>query len=305
MEVKMTKNIQQPDVLMVLKTTQIRRFVGQVREEEDFTEKDLQELGMSIQEIGQDQPITVRRLEEPDGDFLYELVNGERRLRASLLREIPHITAVVTHIKDEFDQYKRSVIANFHSKPNSHFSRYTMVMRLLSEGCNVRDIRYLTGKSDAWVYQYSSLQKLPEKLRTQLLKGSEKRGELGFRAAVILARVKDMERMKQIYVAVLKLPPNLRMNKLQALVESDSPPVSRQKRPRNLTDFRRILTSFADATATKAGNVAKVSDEKMVEILASMSGVERSIFLSQLRECHQQITAIMNRVQNFKVEVTA
>lgn len=57
---------------------------------QDFNQEDLEELAESIRENGVLQPITVRRV--PTG---YELISGERRLRASQLAEKVVIPAVI------------------------------------------------------------------------------------------------------------------------------------------------------------------------------------------------------------------
>lgn len=56
----------------------------------DFNRKDLEELAASIRENGVLQPITVRRTEQG-----YELISGERRLRASRLAEQREVPAVI------------------------------------------------------------------------------------------------------------------------------------------------------------------------------------------------------------------
>lgn len=295
----------QEDSFLIIPVLQIRRFETQPREEEQFIRGDLLRLGLSIKYSGQVKPIIVRKLEEPDGDYLYELVDGERRLRACKLTGVTRIKAIVTYAKDELEQFKKSVIANFHARSHTHIAKYNLIMRLLDSGCTVKEVQLITNKSDAWVYEYRSLAKLPEKLRTDLLKGSEKRGELGFRAAVELAKLDNHDLIKKIYVEVLKLPLNLRNSKLKQYVEKQAPPVKRQKRPKDLTDYRRLVISFADSTSTKAKSVVTIQPDKMMQIMESMSYEERLMFQKQLQKCQERLTAIIDCVQNFKVKVAA
>ncbi len=62
----------------------------------EFDEDELKSLGQSIAEHGQIQPVAVRKTEKG-----YELIAGERRLRASLLAGLTKIDAVVYEADDE------------------------------------------------------------------------------------------------------------------------------------------------------------------------------------------------------------
>src|SRR5690606_3554824 len=63
----------------------------------NFNEETLQELSTSIRELGVIQPITVRKL-----DFnKYQLVSGERRLRASKLAGLTFIPAYIRIANDQ------------------------------------------------------------------------------------------------------------------------------------------------------------------------------------------------------------
>ncbi|MCF6461576.1 nucleoid occlusion protein [Clostridium sp. Cult3] len=62
----------------------------------DFNKKSLEELSQSIKSFGLIQPISVRKIQ----DESYELIAGERRLRASELAELQEIPAIVVEYKD-------------------------------------------------------------------------------------------------------------------------------------------------------------------------------------------------------------
>ena len=69
----------------------------QPRRQFDF--KSLEDLAASIKEKGLIQPITVR-YRDKDGDFEYELVTGERRLRAADLAGLKMVPAIVSAYDD-------------------------------------------------------------------------------------------------------------------------------------------------------------------------------------------------------------
>ncbi len=62
-----------------------------------FSMSALEELSKSIKEYGILQPITVRQMEDS-----YELVAGERRLRAAKLAELETIPAIINNMSDEY-----------------------------------------------------------------------------------------------------------------------------------------------------------------------------------------------------------
>ncbi len=64
---------------------------------EEFDESALQELAESIAEQGIIQPITVRKM----GYDKYQLISGERRLRASKLAGLTHVPAYIRVANDE------------------------------------------------------------------------------------------------------------------------------------------------------------------------------------------------------------
>src|SRR5436309_15102171 len=76
----------------------------------DFSKDDLEELGGSLKKHGQIQPIVVRR----KGDK-YELVVGERRVRAAIYADIPRLRAEIVDLTDE-EADARRLLENVHRK---------------------------------------------------------------------------------------------------------------------------------------------------------------------------------------------
>ena len=72
-----------------------------------FNQKALEELSQSIKSYGVIQPISVRHLNGKS----YELIAGERRLRASELAELDEIPAIIVGYKDK-ESAMRALIEN-------------------------------------------------------------------------------------------------------------------------------------------------------------------------------------------------
>ena len=79
-----------------------------------FDEDDITELAASIKEVGLLQPIVVRRVDDEDGRAeSYELVMGERRLRAAKEAGLETIPAVVRYTEDQ-DLLRDALLENLH-----------------------------------------------------------------------------------------------------------------------------------------------------------------------------------------------
>lgn len=83
------------NIILHLPVSDIRPNPHQPRE--DFDEIKLQELSESIRMHGLIQPVTVRHI----GDERFELISGERRLRATKMAGISNIPAYVREVEDD------------------------------------------------------------------------------------------------------------------------------------------------------------------------------------------------------------
>ena len=151
--------------ILRIPTGLIRRMVGQPRR--NFDEDELHELAKSIKKDGQQTPITVRRIR---GHRLYrfELVNGERRWRACKIAKVGTVLAFVKSIKNEREQFRHSVTANFFHVDHTSIEIAYAVKRLrddfIAEGVEEKKVlgrvADIFGRSIAWAYQYLGLLRL-------------------------------------------------------------------------------------------------------------------------------------------------
>lgn len=74
-----------------------------------FKQERLDELAASIETLGLVQPITVRRIEEN----CYQLISGERRLRASKIAKLKNIPCYIRVAKDE-EALEMALVENIH-----------------------------------------------------------------------------------------------------------------------------------------------------------------------------------------------
>ncbi len=132
-----------------------------------FDEDALQELAASIRTQGILQPLLVRP--HPDGD--YELVAGERRLRAARLAGMPEVPIVVREISDR-DSLELALIENIQRDDLSPLDEAAAYQRLLDEfGHTQEEIATRVGKSRPAVANALRLLRLPESIRAELARG--------------------------------------------------------------------------------------------------------------------------------------
>ena len=95
---------------------------------ETFEEEPLNELVHSIKEFGLLQPVVVRS----SGDSAYELIMGERRLRASKLAGLETIPAIVRETDDQ-DMLRDALLENIHRVQLNPLEEASAYQQLLEE----------------------------------------------------------------------------------------------------------------------------------------------------------------------------
>lgn len=152
-----------------------------------FGENELNELAESIRENGMLQPIVVRR----SGDR-YELVAGERRLRASRLLELRKIPALIRDIRDE-DSLKLALLENLQREDLNPIEKAAGLKALVEElGLSAAEIGKALGKGRSTIANSIRLLKLPEEVKEMINKGDLSEGH----ARAVLALEGDRERIE-------------------------------------------------------------------------------------------------------------
>lgn len=134
-----------------------------------FDESDLSELMHSIREVGVLQPIVVRPLLEQPGK--YELVMGERRLRASKAVGLTSIPAVVRETAD-VDMLRDALLENLHRAQLNPLEEASAYQQLLSDfGITQEELATRIGRSRPQITNTLRLLKLPETVQLRVAAG--------------------------------------------------------------------------------------------------------------------------------------
>ncbi|MDO4026659.1 ParB/RepB/Spo0J family partition protein [Clavibacter michiganensis] len=138
----------------------------------DFRQDELQELMVSIREYGVLQPIVVRPLgADADGRARYELVMGERRLRATKELGLDTIPAVIKDTADE-SMLRDALLENLHRSELNPLEEASAYQQLLADFAITQDeLAQRLGRSRPQITNTIRLLRLPEDVQHRVAAG--------------------------------------------------------------------------------------------------------------------------------------
>ena len=174
-----------------------------------FDRTSLDELAASIKEYGVLQPISVRLI----NGYRYELVAGERRLRASKIAELESIPAVVVNISDQ-DSAILALIENL-QRQNLHFLEEAEGFQnlIIDYGFTQEELAERVGKNQSTIANKLRVLRLTKAVQKILIEN-----ELTERHARALLKLTDEAKQVEILKKVIK--GGLTVRKTEELVES-------------------------------------------------------------------------------------
>jgi ParB family chromosome partitioning protein len=196
------------EALSQINISDIRRNPYQPRQ--DFSEEQLQELADSIKQKGVIQPITVRKLE----DGKYELISGERRLRASQIAGLEKIPAYIIDVSTKEEILEIALIENLQRSDLNAIEVAEAYRRLIKE-CSLtqEEVAQKVSKSRSSVTNTLRLLNLPEEIQNSIRKGELTEGH----ARAILALENEID---QLLMWKKILSENLSVRKTEELAKS-------------------------------------------------------------------------------------
>ncbi|WP_053174572.1 ParB/RepB/Spo0J family partition protein [Nonomuraea sp. SBT364] len=164
---------------------------------EIFDEEKLKELKASISEVGLLQPIVVR----PVGGGKYELIMGERRLRACKLAGLEQIPAIVRNTQDD-DLLRDALIENLQREQLNALEEAAAYQQLLDDFQATHDqLAKKVGRSRSHITNTLRLLKLPPEVQVRVAAGTITAGHA--RALLTLENPEDQIRLAARIVAEL------------------------------------------------------------------------------------------------------
>ena len=196
-----------------------------------FDEEKLNDLVASIKEKGVIQPVLVRR--SHDG---YELIAGERRLRAAKRLNLEKIPAIVKDVTD-IDMFEISLIENIQREELNPIEEANAFEKLISEFKFTQDrIAQVLGKDKSTISNTLRLLALPKKIQDFVIKGSISAGH----ARALLSVPSESD---QIRISNMVIKDGLSVRETEALVSRKKTVIKRQKaaREQGIVDLEEQL----------------------------------------------------------------
>ncbi|MBN1599546.1 MAG: ParB/RepB/Spo0J family partition protein [Bacteroidales bacterium] len=204
-----------------------------------FDEETLDELASSIKEIGIIQPITLRKSE----NGRYQLISGERRLRASKIAGLEKIPAYLRLANDQ-NLLEMALVENIQREDLDAIEIAISYQRLIDE-CNLTQevLSKRVGKKRATVANYLRLLKLPAEIQLGI-----KNREVSMGHARTLVNIEDPKDQLKVYNKIIDQ--ELSVRKVEELVRK----LGQEKKvltginpPKDYEELKDHLRSFFSA----------------------------------------------------------
>ncbi len=170
----------------------------------------LAELAASLKSTGMIQPVIVRKVENG-----YQLIAGERRLRAAKLAGLASIPAIVRDV-DSFTQAQMALVENIQREDLNPIDRAQAYRALVQQlGLTQHELAGRLGEDRSTIANFLRLLDLPEPVR-----GLIRTGQLSLGHAKLLAGVSDI--LEQQRLAELCISQDLSVRNLERLLQSET-----------------------------------------------------------------------------------
>jgi len=188
-----------------------------------FDEEALSELEHSIREFGLMQPIVVREL----GENEYELVMGERRLRASQQAELEAIPAIVRQTADE-SMLRDALLENIHRVQLNPLEEAAAYQQLLDEfAVTHEELASRIGRSRPVITNTIRLLKLPLPVQRRVAAGVLSAGH-----ARALLSLEDAESQEELAARIIAEGMSVRATEEAVTLKKSEKPAKPKPAPR-------------------------------------------------------------------------
>lgn len=218
-----------------------------------FNQNELDALADSIRNNGIIQPLVVRKNSNDE----YELISGERRLRAAVKVGLETVPCVLMSVSDN-DSALFAIIENIQRDNLNYFEEAESISRLVNDySMTQEEISKKLGKSQSYLSNKLRLLRLSDELRSVILENS-----LSERHARALLRLdSDIDRLKALLEIIEK---NMNVSETDKYIDSIVSPVKQKSRPkfRKLKDIKLFINTINHAVDTmRNAGIKAVSEE--------------------------------------------
>ena len=224
----------------------------------EFDEEALGELSESLKIHGLIQPITVRRL----NDNAFQLISGERRLRASKMAGLEEVPAYIRLANDQ-EMIEMALVENI-QRENLNSIEVAITYQRLIEECDLTHeaLADRVGKSRVSITNFLRLLKLPPDIQKAL-----KEGLLSMGHARALAGVEDVAIQNIIFKEILEK--DLSVRAAEKLIKSyrEPAPANKQANPASLSgDYLTVENNLKNFLGAKVALKVKPNGSGQISI---------------------------------------
>ncbi|RBY88651.1 ParB/RepB/Spo0J family partition protein [Blastococcus sp. TF02A-26] len=234
-----------------------------------FDDEALEELTHSVREFGLLQPIVVR--ERADGG--YELIMGERRLRAARAAELETVPAIVRDTEDDA-LLRDALLENIHRVQLNPLEEAAAYQQLLEEfGATHEELAQRIGRSRSQVTNTIRLLKLPVKVQTRVAAGVISAGH-----ARALLGLPDAEAQEALAARIVAEGMSVRATEeAVAMAAAEQPAATRRTRRLVAPGVEDLAGRLSDAFETKVKIQIGRAKGRIVVEFGSVDDLQRII----------------------------
>ena len=247
------------DEIVDLKLSELRSNPYQPRKV--FDQKALEELASSIKEHGVFQPIIAKKSIKG-----YEIIAGERRVKASRLAGKETIPAIVRDFTDE-EMMEIALLENLQREDLNAIEEATAYKKLLTElKITQEELATRVGKSRSHITNMIGLLNLPETVKTMLMED-----KISMSHARILSKIEDPEKVLDLANRVYN--DNLNVRTLEMLSSSND----WKKRNQNVRHYHKSneYQYVEELLTDKLGTKTRIKNNKIEITFANTNDLNR------------------------------
>ena len=233
-----------------------------------FDEEALEELATSIKEHGVVEPVIVKKSIKG-----YELVAGERRIKASSIAGKETIPAIIKDFSD-LEMMEIALIENIQRENLNPIEEAKAFANIIKEtNMTQEEIASKFGKSRSYVTNLLGLLNLPSEVQKKV---EEKK--LSMSHARALSKITDPDKVKQLAEKAIK--ENLNVRNIEKLTNNDSIP-KRVTINRNQNNIKYNI--YENILREKIGTKVKVTNKKVEIPFDSLKDLERILEIINIK----------------------
>ena len=228
----------------------------------NFDEEALKELASSIKEHGVFQPIIAKKSIKG-----YEIIAGERRVKASILAGKETIPAIIRDFSDQ-DMMEIALLENLQREDLNALEEAIAYRKLLDElSLTQEELAKRLGKSRSHITNMLGLLTLPDEVKDLIISSKLTMGH-----ARVLSKIEDSEKVKELAKKVVQ--EGLSVRQIEELAQDD-------KLTRKNTQNRKVSSNYSEYKhieedlSEKFGTKIKIKNSKIEINFANKNDLNR------------------------------